>query len=351
MPDMTPDGGLLRPAALEQGTWVGDELQRALARLESLNREMHQVEESLHVQREELARLTESVHLVDGRTQRHEAGQDQARELRQGIAELEEQLRQEVSLRRDLVAQVDRATQRDTDAQREIRRALEVIASRLDQFDGRSAAAAERQRTFAEEIAAAETDDDHAEARIGRLERQVAAEREASRHQGTEIARVAGSIATFLANLEALEARSRTVLLDQRRLDDEVAALRAVRDRETELLEVVEQQRSTRARLEDRVNRVEEAVEELRLALAAEAEERTLIARTLAGESEQRRALSERLEAQRDTLTDHLRRLARADEEGRRRQIEEIERDIRITRGLLVRLSEEADEAEQEQPL
>lgn len=352
MPESAPDGGLLRaehPPGLE--SWVGEDIQRALTRLDALNREVQQVEETLRVQRDEVARLAESVSLVDGRTQRHEAGQESAREMRQEIAALEERLLQEVSLRRDLVAQVERASQRESESQRELRRVLEVIASRLDQFDGREAASAERQRTIAQEIAADDTVDEHVDARLERLERQLAAERESSRHQGTEIARLAGSLSTFLTNLEAVEARARTTLLEQRRLDDEMSALRSVRDREAELLEVVEQQRATRARLEDRVSRAEEALEEIRLALAAESEERALLTRLLAGESEQRRALGERIEAQRDAVVDHFRRVVRAQEESRRREIEEIERDIRVARGLVVRLFEQSDEAEQEQPL
>jgi chromosome segregation ATPase len=352
MPESAPDGGLLRaehPPGLE--SWVGEDIQRALTRLDALNREVQQVEETLRVQRDEVARLAESVSLVDGRTQRHEAGQESAREMRQEIAALEERLLQEVSLRRDLSAQVERASQRESESQRELRRVLEVIASRLDQFDGREAASAERQRTIAQEIAADDTVDEHVDARLERLERQLAAEHESSRHQGTEIARLAGSLSTFLTNLDAIESRARTMLLEQRRLDDEVSALRSVRDREAELLEVVEQQRATRARLEDRVSRAEEALEEIRLALAAESEERALLTRLLAGESEQRRALGERIEAQRDAVVDHFRRVVRAEEESRRREIEEIERDIRVARGLMVRLFEQSDEAEQEQPL
>lgn len=351
MPEQTADGGLLQASPVEATGWPGDEIQKALAHLATLNREVHHVEETLRIQREEVARLAESLQLVDGRTQRYETTQESARELRQEIAALEERLQHEVTLRRDLTAQVERATQREAEAQRELRRVLEMIAGRLDQFDGREAAVAERQRTFAQEIAAAGTEDQDQEARIQRLERQVAAERETSRHHGTEIARVASSLATILGTLEAIESRARTTLLDQRRLDDEVTALRTVRDREAELLEVVEQQRATRARLEDRVSRAEEAVEALRQAIAAESEERALLARALAGEIEQRRGLGERIEAQRDAVAEHFRRVARAEEESRRRQIDEIERDIRIARSLAVRLTEQSDEAEQEQPL
>jgi chromosome segregation ATPase len=345
-----PDGGLLEPRP-EQGAWVSDELQQALVRVASLGREIEMVETALRTQQEEVARLSDSVQIVEGRTSRHEVGQEQTREVRQEVAELEDRLAQEVSLRRDLTAQVERARRREAETQQELQRVLQLIASRLDEFDGRVTAEAQRQAGARDDRAEAEHEDDDIEARLERLERRVGAEFEAARHQGTETARLASSVSQLLSAVDAIEARARAMQQDQRRLDEDVAALRSIRDREEELLEVVEQQRSTRARLDDRVSVVEESLEAVRRDLAAASEERALLARQVGGEAEQRRALTERVEAQRDTIADHFRRLARADEESRRRMIEEMERDIRVARSLLVRLSEQTDESEQEQPL
>jgi chromosome segregation ATPase len=345
-----PEGGLLdsRP---EQGTWVSDELQQALVRVTSLGREIQMLETALHLQQEEVARLSDSVQIVEGRTSRHEVGQEQTREVRHEIAELEDRLAQEVSLRRDLTAQVERAQRREAETQQELQRVLQLISSRLDAFDGRVAADRQRDAGVRDDLAAADQQDEDIEERLERLERRVGAEFEASRHQGTETARLAASVSQILSAVDAIEARARAMQQDQRRLDEDVAALRSIRDREEELLEVVEQQRATRARLEDRVSVAEETMEELRRDLATASEERALLARQVAGESEQRRALGERVEAQRDTVADHFRRISRADEESHRRKIEEMERDIRVARTLLARLSEQTDESEQEQPL
>lgn len=349
-----PEGGLLDTRAAsgaEQGTWVSDELQQALVRVTSLGREIQMLETALHLQQQEVARLSDSVQIVEGRTSRHEVGQEQTREVRQEIAELEERLAQEVSLRRDLTAQVERAQRREAETQQELQRVLRLISSRLDDFDGRVAADRQREASARDDLAAAGQQDEDLAARLERLERRVGAEFEAARHQGTETARIAASVSQILSTVDAIEARARAMQQDQRRLDEEVAALRSIRDREEELLEVVEQQRATRARLEDRVSVAEEAMEELRRAIAAASEERALLARQVSGESEQRRVLSERVEAQRDMVADHFRRISRADEESHRRQIEELERDIRVARTLLARLTEQTDESEQEQPL
>lgn len=334
-----------------QGTWIGDELQRAQQRIESLTREITLLNHSLKAQQEETARLVEALQVVDGRTLRHEAGQEATREVRQELGVLEERIAAEAALRRDLAAQLTRAEEREAEAQRELQRVLNQIASQLDDATGRDAAVLARQRAILEEAAERERDDRDQASRLESLERRLGALEEQARHNGVEVARVVSSFSPLLGTLEAVEARVRTLQADQRRMDDEVAALRAVRDREEALLEVLEQQRVTRARVEDRLNTVEETVEEVRQRQGALLEEQTLLARTLAGAADERRGILERIESQRDVVFEHLRRQLRAGEESARRHIEEIEREIRISRALLVRMDEQHEDAGREQPL
>lgn len=334
-----------------QGTWIGDELQRAQQRIESLTREVTLLQHALKAQQEETARLVETLQIVDGRTLRHEAGQEAAREVRQGLIALEERIAAESALRRDLAAQLARAEERESETQHELQRVLGQIASQLDDATGRDAAVLARQRAILEEAGERERDDrDHA-SRLEATERRLGALEEQARHNGVEVARVVASFSPLLGTLEAVEARVRTLQADQRRMDDEVAAVRAVRDREEALLEVLEQQRVTRARVEDRLNTVEETVEEVRRRQGALSEEQALLARTQTGAAEDRRAILERIESQRDVVLEHLRRQLRAGEESARRHIEEVEREIRIARALLVRMDEQHEDAGREQPL
>ena len=80
-------------------------------------------------------------------------------------------------------------------------------------------------------------------------------------------------------------------------------------------------------------------------------EEQALLARTQVGAVDERRAILERIESQRDVVLEHLRRQLRAGEESARRHIEEVEREIRISRALLVRMDEQHEDAGREQPL
>ena len=334
-----------------QGTWVGDELARALSRVDALTHALEVVQGGLRLQQEEIARLTEQLQVVDGRSQRHDAGQDAARDVRQEVARLEAAIQAESSLRRDLGARVERDDARDSETRRELQRVLEQIASRLDAVDGKQASIVERGRYLAEEVAGQASEGEGVEARLSNLERQIAAGQDMWRRSADEAARVAAALPDALARIEEMAGRLRASVTDQRRLEEDVAALRAVRDREEALLDVLEQQRVTRARMEERLNTVEETVQEVRRAQAAAAESLTLIEHDLAGEIEQHRAIGERIEAQRDLVAEHLRRALTAQEASARRRIEEMEQDIRTTRGLLVRLDESAAETTREQPL
>ncbi len=350
---MTADqnGGRIETDAAAQDAWPGDELHEAHRRIEALARELMNLERGLQAHQGELSELQETVRTVDGRTQRHESNQDIAREIQETLTQLDERVAAESALRRDLAASVNRQQEREQELERELQRVLELVATRLDDFAGREAATADRQRTLIQELADQGREEQDVTGRLDELERQVSALRETDHHAGQDMARVASALQPVLTAIDSLESRTRAIQADQRRIDDDVAALRAVRDREDALLEVIEQQRATRARLEDRVSQIEEAMETLQQAHTQEDETVALLRRVVAGEQEHRRALAERIEAHRDVLLEHMRREQRAGEDHARRQIEELERQVRVDRTLLARLQEQTEDAEQEQPL
>ncbi len=339
------------PPASVAGTWVGDELQRAIARAQALERELQQVRAALRAQQEEMARLQDVLATVDGRTQRHEAGQDIAREVKQELASLQEQLEAEASVRRDLQARLERRSAREQEDEQRLHRALETVVQRLDHFEGRQAADDDRQRHIELDLAERDQDEQSTEARLAALERRTDADRDLALHRGEELGRLAAALPGLVGVVDDLRARLQTMQADQRRLDDDIAALRAIRDREGDLLDVLEQQRATRARMEERLNAAEEQIEEVRRVVSDAGEERALIARTQAGAQERMRALAEELEALRLLLIAHFRRQVQADEQAGRRQAEELEREARTARDLLVRLTEQSEELRGGPPL
>jgi len=334
-----------------RGTWVGDELTRAVRHIDTLTHALEALQHGMRLQQEEIARLSDHVQTVDGRSQRHEAGVDAARGLQHDIATLRQTLDAEQELRRDLVARIERGDAREAETQRELQRVLEQIATRLNEADDRQASLSVRERHIATDLADTAREEQTFEARIENLEARTVAGQDATRGVGQEIARVAGAIPELLAKVEDVATKIRGMQEEQRRLADEVTALRGIRDREAELLDMLEQQRTTRARVEDRLSALEESIESVRRGNEAAQELLALAARDRAGESARRARLEERLEAQRDTVAEHLRRALHAEEERAHRRIEEIERDVRVARTLLVRLDEQAHGTDQEQPL
>jgi chromosome segregation ATPase len=320
------------------------------SRIDELARELNHSRVAIEALRAEVDRLESQLLVVEGRTIRHEAGQDLAREVKGELAGLEERLEAEATLRRDLAALVERAGGRDREFESELRRALEVIASRLEEFEGHQNAGAERQRALATFAAERSGLDQLTDERLTALERQVAAQRDAAIENAQELAGANARLPDLDRRIDELASEAAARVARQR-MEAEIAALRSIRDREAELLDLLEQQRATRTRHENRLSGVEELVAASELALTEAAEERARLAREQAGAAERLGRLGERLEALRISIVEHMRRQVRAEEQAGRRVVEETERELRVARTLLTRMSEQTEDAVMEQPL
>ena len=319
--------------------------------VDELTRELSRSRAAIEALRAEVTHLEEQLQTVDGRTLRHESGQELTRELKGEVAVLEERLEAEVTLRRDLAALVERGGTRDREFESELRRALEVVARRLDGYEGHQTASDERQRSLSSTTAERTGDRQRGEERFVALERQVAAQRDAAIEHAELIAGAAARLPDLDRRLDELTLEFAAARAARQHMEAELASLRAIRDREAELIELLEQQRATRTRHESRLAEIEELVSAVEQALGEATEERARLAREQAGGAERLRTLGERLEALRISIVEHLRRQVRADEQSGRRLVEETERELRVARTLLTRMSEQTEDVVQEQPL
>jgi hypothetical protein len=151
--------------------------------------------------------------------------------------------------------------------------------------------------------------------------------------------------------LDAVEARTRTMLEEQQRFEEELARLVPAVDVQTAVNEALDQMRSLRERVEVRLSVLEGEVAEASGRQLETSEERALLRRELANQDELLRGLVGLIEAQRLTLIEHVRRSTLAAEDAGRRQMQEIDRRARMGRELLARLTEQSDEGVKEQPL
>ena len=340
-----------RPETAARESWLVDELARAVARIDELSHELARVQEVLNSQQAERAQIQQELAIVQGRTQRHETGQDAARVLTQQSGDLAERVEQEASLRRDLVAAVQRMEQRGHDEQQSARRELEQLASGLERLQGRLASDDEARRSIATGIAEQAHQEETLDGRVEALEHRASAAGETSRKEREELARISSTLSGLLAAVDELSQRAQSAQEERRRLEGDLAALRAEREREAELVEVIEQQRAARQRAEERLTAFDRALEEARRELTTAAEERSMLRQQTAGNQQRLRELVETLEGQRLAIIEHFKRWTESGAESGRRTIAEIERGNRVARDLLVRLTERTDEAGQEQPL
>ena len=299
----------------------------------------------------ELTALEEQLQTVDVRTLRHETGQDLAREAKGDVAGLAERLESEATLRRDLAANVERAGTRDREFESELRRALEVIAGRLDRFEAHQLAVDERQHALATGASERASDEQRSEDRLLTLERQVAAQRDAGVTNAEELASAVARLPDLDRRVDELLTEATSARAARQRMEAEIAVLRSIRDREAEVLDLLEQQRSTRARHESRLTEIEELVIAVSQSLSEATEERARLTREQAGAAERLGRLAERLEALRISIVEHLRRQVQADEQTGRRTVEETARELRVARTLLTKMAEQTEDAVQEQPL
>jgi len=321
------------------------------ARIDELTRQLSQAQTAIDALHSELVGIEETLQAVDGRNRRQDSMQEQAQSLRQELSRFEQRLDDEVTLRRDLSAVVERTGQRDHELEVELRRALEVIAGQLADFEGHQASSEVQQRSMVVGIAERERDERTLEDRVGELERRLAAQRNTAAQQVDDARQVNSQVADLEQRVRELDSAFAAGSAARERLMSEMAVLRSVRDREAELLDLIDQQRATRARHESRLSEIEELVVAVEQGLATAEEQRAQLARAQAGVEERRRGLEERLEALRMSVVDHQRLQMRADEETSRRRTEETERELQVTRNLVTRLAEQTEDVVQESPL
>jgi len=328
-----------------------EQLAEALARLDGLAGRLEHTQAEVGEWQARVASLTEALQTVDGRTQRQEDVRDSVADLRRTVADLAGQFEQEWSLRREVATGLERGLGAERAQRASVASTLEAMASRLEAVEQRLAADHEARRALAEGLGQRQHEDADLVGRLEALELRAAADREAVLALAQEAGTLSAALPEVDAALRLLESRTRETQLDQRRTGDSLSALQAERDREGELIELVERQRATRLSLEERVTRFDEELETVRRLVAQAAEERALIRQQVAGLDQRIETLRESVEAQRQAVVEHFGLLTRAEEESKRRQIEEIERSLRRARDLLVRLDERSEAVSREQPL
>jgi hypothetical protein len=331
--------------------WLEEQLIRAVERVETLTRDMAMLQVAAQVRDQEIDALRSSLATVDGRTQRHEASQDTVRWLQHAVAALDERLTEETALRREQVAAGDRGQERSQVTEQAAARALQALGERVEGVERALMAVQEHQARLGGEFGALLARDVVVSAYLDALGVQVQAASDAAQREVSSVALLEEAMAALEHLVRATEARTLGLQEQQQRFEGDLAALRRIDEHGRQLDELASHQRVLGARVEEGLTLLRESAASIESVQENEVQARALL-RTRLGALEQALAATDAAVAgQREVLIEHFQRTTAAAAEAGRRAAEEIERQSRARRELLVRLSERADEASREQPL
>lgn len=332
--------------------WLETQLHASVARMDGLARDVATLQSALAAREREVTELREHLAIVEGRSRRIESAQEAWHDLPQALAALDARLNDEGELRRAQGVALDRVRERQQQSQEAIEGALASMDRRLDGAEQALAVVSARQQVqLASDLAGRAQDETRDIGRLAALSDEVAALRQAMRREDGSGPRTEDAVAALQLAVHVITGSTQQLQLHQQRLQDELTTLHHIAEREDALAEVLEQQRTLRRHLEERLALLDSRGASADAAQASEAESVSLLRRRIDRLETSVSALGPGADAQREALLDHFRRATIASEAAGRRQTEEIDRQARAARALLVRLSESAELATKEQPL
>lgn len=333
------------PAATE------DQLALVVDRLNELARQLERVRADAADRDLAVEHLRDAWRTVEGRTRRHETGQDAIREMRTALTDVSERFEQEAALRRDSTGALGKNLDRDRLSIEDMGTLLDELALRVRAVEEREAAEHVERERLVTAVAQGRERSETLEARLGDLESAVRADREVVRLLADGVAAQQAQLPSVQQHLDLIDTQLREFKREQRATAEALATLRVQRDREAELLDLLEQQRALRARTEERITAFDETLGQIEGLLREHEEEQRALGGRLTTLEARGAALLERVESQRLAVVEHFRLAAAVDEDAARREIDEAERRRRASRAVLVRLTEQSDALAQETPL
>jgi chromosome segregation ATPase len=267
--------------------------------------------------------------------------QEEARQLKDVLARLQEQ---QAQVRAQLEETVRR---RVTEAERErmevadLHRRLEDLERQVEGWLDRQSGVEDAARRYQEGITLANLRAENIERRLEALEERATRNVEATNRIDQEISRIDAAIQGLEREDDLQAERARVALEAARRVETEVESERRDLRSLVDLSEKVELLKVERQRLEDRLAQVEEDLNKLRGALSRQEQLLGLLDGRTQGYLGRLEALREEILRHREQFVDHLLKLSGGQERLKRRQIEELEREIKELKQHAIGLTEE----------
>lgn len=321
--------------------WLQDQLYQTKAQVGQLEQEVEHL-------RATATNLTDTLRAVEATLRTASAGAAQA-------PRLQEELNQAVALIVQLQDQHAEAKERlDTlgrfrqaDESREQQEWAE-LARRVDQLERQAAFVQDRQagvdevgRRFQEGLSVIGQDLQKIDQRLETTESKAARALEGANRADHALSQTDASILALQRADEAITERAKTAAEAAHRLDSSLGQYQQGLQRLELLADRIELHRAERQRLEDRSLRLEEELNELRTRTDQQQDLQGRLGGQQQGLSSRLDALQELATEQRALLVDQIRRLTATQDRTKRRQIQELERELREMKQYVAELIKE----------
>ena len=329
------------PQSINTLAWLQDQFHLLKAQLGKVQHQMDQtqamaldVSEKLHQQEAAVADLASQGSTIAPL-------QEEARQLKDVLTRLQEQQAQARTQLEDIVRQRMAEAERERVEVADLRRGLEDLDRQVEGWLDRQSGVEDAARRYREGIASvnlrAETLDQRLEALEGRASRNL----EATNRIDQEISRIDAAIQGLEREDDLQEQRARVALEAARRVEAAVESEKRDLQALTQLSERMDLLKVERQHLEDRLAQAEESINELRSLLSRQEQLAGVLDGRTQGYLSRLEALREEILRHREQFVEHLLKLSSGQERLKRRQIEDLEREIKELKQHAIGLTEE----------
>lgn len=309
--------------------WVQDQVYQLKGQASQLQEQLAQLQGMVSDLTEQLRKVEATL----GVTTQHASQAPHLQDELNQAAALIQQLQDEQAEMRERVAALSRRreeeTEREQDSWIDLARRVEQIEREVAGWRDRQTGVEEVGRRFQEGLSLVKSQQQQTEQRLETAETRAARSLEGANRAEHTLTQVEATILAMQREDEAIGERARVAGEVAHRLES-VLNLNVNELQRLELLgERVELHRAERQRLEDRAARLEKLTEEMRARLDQSEHLQTRLTGQQFGHQTRLEALQEQLAEQKQLVIEQLLKFSGTQERLRRRQIEELEHEIR----------------------
>ena len=321
--------------------WLQDQFHLLKAQIGKVQHQIDQTQAMALDVSEKLRQQETAVAEVSSQTSAIAPFQDELRQFRDVLARLQEQQVQLRSQLEDTIRQRMTEAERDRVELSDQRRRLEDLERNVEGWLDRQSGVEDTARRYQEGIALANVRAENIDQRLEALEGRASRNLEATNRIDQEISRIDAAIQGHDREDELQSERARVALEAARRVEALVESEKRDLLALGQLSERMDLLKVERQRLEERLAQAEEEMNEFRGLLGRQEQLVSVLDGRTQGYLGRLEALREEILRHREQTIDHLLKLSSGQERLKRRQIEELEREIRELKQHAIGLTEE----------